>query len=78
METAATVVQKFLRSELSFYATIITAVLTIAGFYFGLTNQMNLMAQKIETHIESTEYMPLAVATIKEQIAVLVSQHKGS
>jgi hypothetical protein len=74
METP-TVVQKFLRSELSFYATIVTAVLSIAGFYFGLTNQMNLMAQKIETHIDSTDYIPAQLASVKENLAILLSKH---
>lgn len=41
-------IQKFLRSEMSFYGTIVVAVMTIATMYFGLTNGMNLINQKLE------------------------------
>ena len=69
-------IQKFLRSELSFYGTIVAAVLSIAGFYFGITNQINLMAQKMESHIESTAYLPTTVSDIKENVALLMAYIK--
>jgi hypothetical protein len=64
-------IQKFLRSELSFYITLIGAVLTIAGFYFGLSNQINLIAQKMEIHLEQTGAMPEKIAQMSEEIAIL-------
>lgn len=41
-------VQKFLRSELSFYLTIIGAVMAFAGMYFGLSNRIDLLAQDLK------------------------------
>lgn len=67
-------IQKFLRSELSFYITLVSAVLTIAGFYFGITNQIALLTQKVENHIITTLYLPEKVASLSEQIAVLKSK----
>lgn len=71
-------VQKFLRSELSFYGTIVAAVLSIAGFYFGITNQINLMAQKMDSHIESTAYLPASMYEIKEKVAILMAENKSN
>jgi hypothetical protein len=64
-------VHKFLRSEISFYATLIGAVLTIAGFYFGISNKIDLMAQKLDTHIEMTSSLPKQVAQLETDVAVL-------
>ncbi len=71
-----TTVQRILRSELSFYGTIIAAVISIAAFYFGVTNQINLIAQKLDTHLEATAYMPLKLTEIGEKVAVLINQNK--
>jgi hypothetical protein len=66
-----TAVQKFLRSELSFYITLIGAVLTIAGFYFGISNKIDLMAQRLDTHIEMTSEFPKQIAQLEKEVAVL-------
>jgi hypothetical protein len=71
-----TTVQKILRSELSFYGAIIGTVIAVAGFYFGLSNQMNLIAQRLDQHIDSTSYVPVKLAELGEKVAVLINQIK--
>ena len=71
-----TAVQKFLRSEISFYITVVSAVVAIAGFYFGISNQINLLAEKMDNHIKSTSEIPTDVEMLREKVAVLESKSK--
>lgn len=45
-------IQKFLRSELSFYITIAIALLAGAANYYGLTNQLALLNLKVDNKAE--------------------------
>jgi len=69
-------IQKFLRSELSFYITLIGAVFAIAGFYFGISNKIELITERLETHMASTAYMSSQMALNTTKIAVLESKIK--
>ena len=69
-------IQRFLRSEISFYITLIGAVLAIAGFYFGLSNKIGVIVERLDTHILNTSYIPLKIAQISEDVAVLKSEKK--
>lgn len=47
-------IQKFLRSEISFYITAATLILALAGSYYGTTNQLNLLDQRLAFYIENS------------------------
>lgn len=76
-EAQTTTVQKILRSELSFYGAIAAGILGFAGFYFGVTNQLNLIEQKVATHIESTANLPVKIAELSEKLAILWNETHG-
>ena len=40
--------EKFLQSSISFYVALIGGVISVAGFYFGLSTRIELMAQKLD------------------------------
>jgi hypothetical protein len=45
-------IQKFLRSELSFYITVGIALLAGAANYYGLTNQLALLSARVDNKAE--------------------------
>ncbi len=47
-----TSVSKFLRSELSFYATLMIGVISVAGFYFAISNRIDLLTQELKFRTE--------------------------
>lgn len=66
-----TTVQKFLNSPISFFTSIVIAVFAFAGMYFGITNKIELMAQKIEYHIGQTADIPGRTSMLETAVAVL-------
>lgn len=78
-----TAVQNFLRSELSFYGTIIVAVFTIAAMYFGMTNRIDLLAQKLDyANAENSEVrtsmaaVQIRITNLEKDVALLQSRLK--
>lgn len=43
-------VQKFLRSEISFYFAIIASIFWMAGLYWGLRSQMDLISLNVQNY----------------------------
>jgi hypothetical protein len=73
MPTESTV-KRFLNSPVSFYTSIISFVIIVCGIYYGITMKIELLAQRMETHIESTSYMQQQMSINTTKIAVLESK----
>lgn len=57
--------QKFLRSEISFYISVVMALLAFAGLYFGLSNRIDLLAQEVKFY---TADLPAKVAALESRV----------
>lgn len=54
-------IQKFLRSELSFYITVGIALLAGAANYYGLTNQLALLSARVDNKAEQLVRMEVVL-----------------
>lgn len=54
-------IQKFLRSELSFYITVGVALLAGAANYYGLTNQLALLSARVDNKAEQLVRMEVVL-----------------
>jgi hypothetical protein len=75
-------VSRFLKSELSFYATVIVAVFSIAAMFFGLQGKIELLSQKLEYSTDTSTRlssqlsgMEVRVGMVEKAIAVLQSKN---
>ena len=59
-----TTVQKFLRSEVSFYLTIVGAILAFAGLYYGLSNRIDLLTQELHFHTEQSSKVDVEISSL--------------
>jgi len=50
-----TTVTKILRSEVSFYGTIICTILSLAAIYFGLKSDIALLTQEVRFHTSQSD-----------------------
>jgi hypothetical protein len=64
-------VQKFLRSELSFYGTIIAAVMAFAALYYGLSGRIDLLSQELRFHTESGNKYETALTALELRVTAL-------
>lgn len=69
MEETTSNFQKFLRSEVSFYGTVIAAVFAIATMYFGLAGRMDLLAQRVEFFTSSFSDLDSKLAALDGRVA---------
>lgn len=54
-------IQKFLRSEVSFYITVGVALLAGAANYYGLTNQLALLSARVDNKAEQLVRMEVVL-----------------
>lgn len=82
MEENTSSVQRFLRSELSFYGTIIAAVFAITGLYFGMQsgikdvgNSLNLLSQRVEFSTGTFNDVAAKVSALDLRVSALETAH---
>lgn len=64
-------VRKFLQSELSFYITVGVAILAFAANYYGLTNQINLLNQKVDYKAEQQAHFETNLDSVQALVIIL-------
>lgn len=89
MEQSQSYLQRFLRSELSFYIGLIGTIFAVAVFYFSSTAQMQqstndiksqvaLVAQRLDIYISSRANLPERISAVEKEVAVLTAkENKG-
>ena len=69
-------IQQFLRSELSFYITLIGSVVAFAGMYNGISTKIEVMNANFSSHIEQgkDQNLNIRVGEIEKVIPVILSK----
>lgn len=63
-----TTVTRILRSEVSFYGTIICAVLALAAVYYGLKADIALLTQEVRFHTSQSGEMEAKVTAVEVRL----------
>lgn len=71
-------ISRFLKSEISFYLTVLTALAAFVGLYYGLSNRIDLLSQEVRFHTgqsgtaeQQVKDLQARVTEIEKQIIIL-------
>lgn len=76
MQEPTSKIQQFLRSEVSFYFTVVGAVMAFAGMYNGLSTKIEVISANFESHIETGKDQNLnnRVTEVEKVIPVILNR----
>jgi len=64
-------VQKFLRSELSFYLTMALGVVSVMGFYYAQAGQISSLGARLDLLTQEVRYYSVANDSLVGRVSVL-------